>query len=72
MIKIKRPKITLAAIFFFMAFLLTLDQMRLNPDNIPFEVKDIHHELFIVMFLFAGIVLVILSRLKRKQLKEVL
>jgi hypothetical protein len=53
----------LAYIFLALAFLIALHQYIYYGSW--FELKDVHHELFIAMFGFAGIVLLWLSQRRR-------
>lgn len=55
---------SVSTICFIIAMILILDQMRLNPENIPFEIKDIHHETFIISFAFVGIIAMYMERRK--------
>jgi hypothetical protein len=54
----------LAVVFFALAFLVALHQY-LNWE-VWFELKDVHHELFIVTFAFAGFLLLWLSERRRR------
>jgi hypothetical protein len=54
----------LAAAFLILAFLIALHQY-LNW-GVWFELKDVHHELFIAMFTFAGLLLLWLSERRRR------